>query len=94
MILAVADMSCRGVNTRKVTAIVEKLYGLEFTATQVGRAARVYLRGLHPDIDVEGGPRVAMSGQCMGADNEVLNPLVAKSFQNLDEMRIHPIPFQ
>jgi len=37
---------------------------------------------------------VAMSGQCMGADNEVLNPLVAKSFQNLDEMRIHPIPFQ
>jgi hypothetical protein len=29
----------------------------------------------------------------MGADDEVLNPLVAKGFQNLDEMRIHPVPF-
>ena len=39
MILAVAEMYYRGVNTRKVTAIVEKLCGLEVTSTQVGRAA-------------------------------------------------------
>jgi hypothetical protein len=30
----------------------------------------------------------------VGADDEVLNPLVAKSFQNLDEMLIHPVRFQ
>ena len=39
MILAVAEMYCRGVSTRKVTAIVEKLCGLEVTSTQVSRAA-------------------------------------------------------
>ena len=32
-------MYCRGVSTRKVTAIVEKLCGLEVTSTQVSRAA-------------------------------------------------------
>ena len=39
MILAVAEMYCRGVSTRKVTAIMEKLCGLEVTSTQVSRAA-------------------------------------------------------
>jgi transposase-like protein len=39
MVLAVAEMYCRGVSTRKVTAIVEKLCGLEVTSTQVSRAA-------------------------------------------------------
>jgi len=39
MILAVAEMYCRGVSTRQVTAIVEKLCGLEVTSTQVSRAA-------------------------------------------------------
>jgi len=37
---------------------------------------------------------MAMCGQCMSADDEVLNPFVAKGFQNLDKMRIHPGPFQ
>jgi hypothetical protein len=30
-----------------------------------------------------------MGGQRVGSDDKVLNFLVAKSFQNLDEMRIH-----
>lgn len=52
-------------------------------------SARVY-----PQIDVEGGSHMAVSGQCVSADDEVFNPLVAKSFQNLDEMLIHPVRFQ
>jgi len=37
--LAVAEMYVRGVSTRKVTEITEKLCGLEITSTQVSRAA-------------------------------------------------------
>jgi hypothetical protein len=50
--------------------------------------------GLHPDVDVKRRPHMAMGGQCVSADDEVLNPFVAKGFQNLDKMRIHPGPFQ
>jgi hypothetical protein len=32
-----------------------------------------------------------MGRQRMGTYNEVINALVAKSSQNLDEMRIHPV---
>ena len=39
MTLAGAEMSVKGVSTRKVTAVVEKLCGLEVTSTQVSRAA-------------------------------------------------------
>jgi transposase-like protein len=39
MTLAVAEMYVHGVSTRKVTAVVEKLCGLEITSTQVSRAA-------------------------------------------------------
>jgi len=39
MILALAEMYVQGVSTRKVTAIVEELCGLEVTSTQVSRAA-------------------------------------------------------
>ena len=39
MILAMAEMYVQGVSTRKVTAIVEELCGLEVTSTQVSRAA-------------------------------------------------------
>ena len=39
MTLAVAEMYVQGVSTRKVTAIVEELCGLEITSTQVSRAA-------------------------------------------------------
>ena len=39
MTLAVAEMYVKGVSTRKVTAVVEKLCGLEVTSTQVSRAA-------------------------------------------------------
>ena len=39
MILAMAEMEVQGVSTRKVTAIVEELCGLEVTSTQVSRAA-------------------------------------------------------
>jgi hypothetical protein len=39
MILAMAEMYVQGVSTRKVTAIVEELCGLEATSTQVSRAA-------------------------------------------------------
>ncbi len=41
MILAMAEMYVQGVSTRKVTAIVEGLCGLEVTSTQVSRAAAV-----------------------------------------------------
>lgn len=37
---------------------------------------------------------MAVSGQGVGADDEVLNLLVAQGFQNLDEMRIHPVPLR
>jgi transposase-like protein len=37
--LAVAEMYVQGVSTRKVTAVVEELCGLEITSTQVSRAA-------------------------------------------------------
>jgi putative transposase len=37
--LAVAEMYIQGVSTRKVTAVVEELCGLEITSTQVSRAA-------------------------------------------------------
>jgi transposase-like protein len=39
MILAVAEMYCQGVSTRKVTKIVEQLCGLQVTSTQGSRAA-------------------------------------------------------
>jgi putative transposase len=39
MTLAVAEMYVKGVSTRKVTAVVEKLCGLEVTSTQLSRAA-------------------------------------------------------
>ena len=39
MTLAVAEMYVQGVSTRKVTAIVEELCGLDITSTQVSRAA-------------------------------------------------------
>jgi putative transposase len=39
MILTMAEMYVQGVSTRKVTGIVEELFGLEFTSTQVSRAA-------------------------------------------------------
>ncbi len=39
MILAMAEMYVQGVSTRKVTAVVEQLCGLEVTSTQVSRAA-------------------------------------------------------
>ena len=39
MILAMAEMYVRGVSTRKVTAVVQELCGLEVTSTQVSRAA-------------------------------------------------------
>ncbi len=39
MTLAVAEMYVKGLSTRKVTAVVEKLCGLEVTSTQVSRAA-------------------------------------------------------
>jgi len=39
MVLAMAEMYVQGVSTRKVTAIVEELCGLEVTSTQVSRAA-------------------------------------------------------
>jgi putative transposase len=39
MTLAVAEMYLQGVNTRKVTKIVEQLCGLQVTSTQVSRAA-------------------------------------------------------
>jgi putative transposase len=39
MILAMAEMYVQGVSTRKVTAIVDELCGLEVTSTQVSRAA-------------------------------------------------------
>ena len=39
MILAMAEMYVQGVSTRKVTAVVEELWGLEVTSTQVSRAA-------------------------------------------------------
>lgn len=39
MTLAVAEMYVQGVSTRKVTAIVEELCGLQITSTQVSRAA-------------------------------------------------------
>ena len=39
MTLAVAEMYVKGVSTRKVTAVVEKLCGLEVTSPQVSRAA-------------------------------------------------------
>jgi putative transposase len=39
MVLAVAEMYCQGVSTRKVTKIVEQLCGLQVTSTQVSRAA-------------------------------------------------------
>lgn len=39
MILAMAEMYVQGVSTRKVTAVVEELCGLEVTSTQVSRAA-------------------------------------------------------
>ena len=39
MTLAVAEMYVKGVSTRKVTAVVEKLCGLEVTSMQVSRAA-------------------------------------------------------
>jgi transposase-like protein len=37
--LAVAEMYVQGVSTRKVTAVLEQLCGLEITSTQVSRAA-------------------------------------------------------
>ncbi|NDA26343.1 MAG: hypothetical protein EBZ05_05815 [Verrucomicrobia bacterium] len=39
MTLAVAEMYVQGVSTRKVTAVVQQLCGLEVTSTQVSRAA-------------------------------------------------------
>ena len=39
MTLAVAEMYSQGVSTRKVTAIVQELCGLDITSTQVSRAA-------------------------------------------------------
>jgi putative transposase len=39
MTLAVAEMYVQGVSTRKVTAIVQELCGLDITSTQVSRAA-------------------------------------------------------
>jgi transposase-like protein len=39
MTLAVAEMYAQGVSTRKVTAIVQELCGLDITSTQVSRAA-------------------------------------------------------
>jgi putative transposase len=39
MILVMAEMYVQGVSTRKVTAVVEELCGLEVTSTQVSRAA-------------------------------------------------------
>jgi hypothetical protein len=45
-----------------------------------------------PGVDFGGSPHESMSGQCMGADESVLNPLVADAFQNLDKMRIHSVP--
>jgi hypothetical protein len=57
-------------------------------------SAGILLRGPNPEIDVEGGSHVAMCGQCMSTDDEVLNLLVAKSSQNLDKMRIHPVSLQ
>ncbi|MEI6352207.1 MAG: IS256 family transposase [Verrucomicrobiota bacterium] len=39
MILVMAEMYVQGVSTRKVTAVVEQLCGLEVTSTQVSRAA-------------------------------------------------------
>ena len=39
MILAMAEMYVQGVSTRKVTAVVQELCGLEVTSTQVSRAA-------------------------------------------------------
>ena len=38
MILAMAEMYVQGVSTRKVTAVVQELCGLEVTSTQVSRA--------------------------------------------------------
>jgi len=39
LILAIAEMYVQGVSTRKVTAVMEKLCGLEVTSMQVSRAA-------------------------------------------------------
>ena len=39
MTLAVAEMCVQGVSTRKVTAVVQELCGLDITSTQVSRAA-------------------------------------------------------
>jgi putative transposase len=39
MILAMAEMYVQGVSSRKVTAVVQELCGLEVTSTQVSRAA-------------------------------------------------------
>ena len=39
MTLAVAEMYVQGVSTRKVTAVVQELCGLDITSTQVSRAA-------------------------------------------------------
>jgi hypothetical protein len=38
MILAMAEMSVQGVGTRKVTAVLQDLSGLEVTSTRVSRA--------------------------------------------------------
>jgi putative transposase len=43
MTLAVAEMYVQGVSTRKVTAIVQELCGLDITSTQVSRAALAIL---------------------------------------------------
>ena len=45
--LAIAEMYVRGVSTRKVTAVMEQLCGLEVTSRQVSRAAEQLDQELH-----------------------------------------------
>lgn len=45
--LAIAEMYVQGVSTRKVTAVLEQLCGLEVTSTQVSRAATELDHELH-----------------------------------------------
>ena len=40
LILAIAEMYVRGISTRKVTAVLEELCGLEISSAQVSRAAK------------------------------------------------------
>jgi len=89
-------------NSSPVTLIMMSIRLGEITGCHLGQwgpkprqcpphAAGVVLTGLYPKIDVERGAHVTMDRERMGADDEILNVFVAKSSQNLDKMRVHPM---